>query len=373
MEEADILADQIIIMKEGNIICNGSPYELKTKYGEGYHVTLFKEPYANTENVVKFVKDSLPTAEIIGFAYAEISFRVPFADSNLNQFFEEIDKNKEKIGIKSYIVSLTTLEEVFIKVSQQTNENQENQETADSDLLPQKFEKKDFFNDFRALIKKRFQITRRDYYFFCIEFVVPIFIVLVGTYLMLITDLILDQSSYKELISKYQLPQDIIYYAKNDVVEDLMTSLQADNDITITPSTANTTYYFDLEVFDSRNYFPYRMGSLFFYEMDNDIYEPVIFHNQTAFQSLSTYYQAVSLAILHTYDPSIQITVYNHPLPVTEFMKNVDSIGDAIISSLVFGLAFSFIPAGILFYIVKEEVAGIKFQHLISGCSLTWY
>ena len=107
--------------------------------------------------------------------------------------------------------------------------------------------------------------------------------------------------------------------------------------------------------------------------MDNDIYEPVIFHNQTAFQSLSTYYQAVTLAILHTYDPSIQITVYNHPLPVTEFMKNVDSIGDAIISSLVFGLAFSFIPAGILFYIVKEEVAGIKFQHLISGCSLTWY
>lgn len=36
MDEADVLGDRICILREGNVVCCGSPLFLKTKYGVGY-------------------------------------------------------------------------------------------------------------------------------------------------------------------------------------------------------------------------------------------------------------------------------------------------------------------------------------------------
>ena len=63
----------------------------------------------------------------------------------------------------------------------------------------------------------------------------------------------------------------------------------------------------------------------------------------------------------------------NHPLPITQQQLDASSGGDGVLSSLVFGLAFAFIPAGIVAYIVKEREMNVKHQHLISGVSLWAY
>ncbi|OMJ77796.1 hypothetical protein SteCoe_22546 [Stentor coeruleus] len=373
MEEADILADRIVIMKEGSLVCSGSSMYLKSKYGVGYYVTFFKENTAEDESIEKFVKSLWPTASLLNTAHAEISFRLPQTESStFATAFDRIDAEKELFGIKSYVISLSTLEEVFIKASENQNADVEEYEE-DEYFLPEESEEKPFFKDFWLLLKKRFIISKRDLMVILLEFLIPLAIMILGTWQMMIMDIIISQDPYKEVISQYETPQDILYAVQNSVVEDVMANLNNQEAITISDTTTPTLKAFDEVVFDERYIDPYRMGALFFFQMENDTYEPVIFHNQTAFQSMSTYYQETSLSILHLYNPDLKITVYNHPLPITNLMKEADSYGDAMITALIFGLAFSFIPAGIVCLGVKENLEGIKFQHTISGCSLAWY
>ena len=44
MDEADILGDRIAIISHGKLRCVGSSLFLKTKFGDGYHLTLVKQP-----------------------------------------------------------------------------------------------------------------------------------------------------------------------------------------------------------------------------------------------------------------------------------------------------------------------------------------
>lgn len=43
MEEADILGDRIAIMSSGKLRCVGSPLFLKSRFGEGYSLTLVRK------------------------------------------------------------------------------------------------------------------------------------------------------------------------------------------------------------------------------------------------------------------------------------------------------------------------------------------
>ena len=63
----------------------------------------------------------------------------------------------------------------------------------------------------------------------------------------------------------------------------------------------------------------------------------------------------------------------NHPLPITKRQLETSNVGDGVLGCLVFSLGFSFIPASIIAFIVKEREMNVKHQHLISGVSLWAY
>lgn len=51
---------------------------------------------------------------------AEIAFQLPLSEmGKFKGLFEELDKNIEKLKISSYGISITTLEEVFLKVAEE--------------------------------------------------------------------------------------------------------------------------------------------------------------------------------------------------------------------------------------------------------------
>jgi len=54
MDEADILGDRIAIISHGKLRCVGSSLFLKTKFGDGYHLTLVKEKSKSTRRFVYF-------------------------------------------------------------------------------------------------------------------------------------------------------------------------------------------------------------------------------------------------------------------------------------------------------------------------------
>ena len=120
MDEADTLGDRIGIMSHGKMMCCGTSLFLKKKYGIGYNLTIVKSSQdVPSDKITSFVEKHIDGTEIALNSGEEIDLRLPFSESGkFKGMFEEIDVSLEALGIKSYGISITTLEDVFIKVGE---------------------------------------------------------------------------------------------------------------------------------------------------------------------------------------------------------------------------------------------------------------
>lgn len=117
MDEADLLGDRIAIMAKGELQCCGSSLFLKQKYGAGYHMTLVKEPHCNPESISQLVHHHVPNATLESSAGAELSFILPKESTHrFESLFAKLEKKQKELGIASFGASVTTMEEVFLRV-----------------------------------------------------------------------------------------------------------------------------------------------------------------------------------------------------------------------------------------------------------------
>lgn len=76
----------------------------------------------NSSKVQGVITAKIPEATVLTDVGAELTVQLPFASShNFQSMFEYFDGNLDNLGIRSYGVSVTTLEEVFIKVQHGTH------------------------------------------------------------------------------------------------------------------------------------------------------------------------------------------------------------------------------------------------------------
>ena len=104
--------------------CCGSSLFLKRFYGVGYNMTLEKKDVNTFKSslVSALVAEHIPEAKMITDVGAELTFQLPFTSSHKFQdMFEVIDEQQTGLGVESYGVSVTTLEEVFIKTARGTD------------------------------------------------------------------------------------------------------------------------------------------------------------------------------------------------------------------------------------------------------------
>uniref|UniRef100_A0A8C3WSX6 ATP binding cassette subfamily A member 3 n=1 Tax=Catagonus wagneri TaxID=51154 RepID=A0A8C3WSX6_9CETA len=117
MDEADLLGDRIAIMAKGELQCCGSSLFLKQKYGAGYHMTLVKEPHCSPEGVSRLVHQHVPSATLESSAGAELSFTLPKESTHrFESLFTKLERKQKELGIASFGASVTTMEEVFLRV-----------------------------------------------------------------------------------------------------------------------------------------------------------------------------------------------------------------------------------------------------------------
>ncbi|TSK87603.1 ATP-binding cassette sub-family A member 3 [Bagarius yarrelli] len=117
MDEADLLGDRIAIMAGGELQCCGSPLFLKNKYGAGYHMVIVKDALCNISEITRLVHMYVPNATLESSAGAEVSYILPKeSTSRFELLFAELEMNREELGIASYGASVTTMEEVFLRV-----------------------------------------------------------------------------------------------------------------------------------------------------------------------------------------------------------------------------------------------------------------
>jgi ATP-binding cassette subfamily A (ABC1) protein 3 len=116
MEEADALSDCIAIMNHGEVKCCGSPIFLKNMYGSGYSFTVSKDETFNENQFLLMIKNIILNFKIETNVAGEIKISLPYeAVDKLPQLLNEVENNKQNIGISAYGISSSTLEEVFLK------------------------------------------------------------------------------------------------------------------------------------------------------------------------------------------------------------------------------------------------------------------
>ncbi|ELK38567.1 ATP-binding cassette sub-family A member 3 [Myotis davidii] len=119
MDEADILGDRIAIMVKGSLRCCGSSLFLKNIYGVGYHIVIVKAPHCNVEEISKLIYYHIPSAALEKNVMNELSFLLPKEYTHrFEALFTDLERRHTELGIASFGVTITTMEEVFFRLSE---------------------------------------------------------------------------------------------------------------------------------------------------------------------------------------------------------------------------------------------------------------
>ncbi|XP_032366681.1 retinal-specific phospholipid-transporting ATPase ABCA4 isoform X4 [Etheostoma spectabile] len=163
MDEADLLSDRVAIISQGRLYCCGSPIFLKNCFGAGFYLTVVRRmkhdtPKAscdraddcscncskcskfkvdqeerqppdrqmdgNMERITGLIHHHVPQARLIEAIGQELTYLLPnrnFKPKAYASLFRELEETLVDIGLSSFGVSDTSLEEIFLKVTANGN------------------------------------------------------------------------------------------------------------------------------------------------------------------------------------------------------------------------------------------------------------
>uniref|UniRef100_A0A3B4ZBY1 ATP binding cassette subfamily A member 7 n=1 Tax=Stegastes partitus TaxID=144197 RepID=A0A3B4ZBY1_9TELE len=165
MDEAELLGDRIAIISQGKLCCCGSPLFLKSRLGSGYYLTVVKregmdtstpssssictstsistnklesslsedtglgsEESSSCESLLALVQHHIPGARLVEESRCEAVINLPQTaakDSSLALFLSDLDQKLAELGIRSYGLSDSTLEQIFLRVAEETGVDSE--------------------------------------------------------------------------------------------------------------------------------------------------------------------------------------------------------------------------------------------------------
>ncbi|XP_069122955.1 phospholipid-transporting ATPase ABCA1-like [Argopecten irradians] len=217
LDEADMIGDRIAVMDSGRLMCVGSPLYLKQRLGSGYHLKLTKLENCNLDNVLACLRTYIPEAGVIEDVGSEVTIKLPLPSGNMERLYSalhNLDTHKDGLNVGSYGIFDTTLEEVFLKICAVAEKNvlltdEVVQKASDMQLSNEKFRispennqqrapemtrrsrvrvstGSQKFQQFGALLTKRFHHYRRNWRMFLSVVLFPVLFVAAALGLTLI-------------------------------------------------------------------------------------------------------------------------------------------------------------------------------------------
>ncbi|GFT89233.1 ATP-binding cassette sub-family A member 3 [Nephila pilipes] len=422
MEEADVLGDRIAIMADGEIQCCGSPLFLKKKYGAGYHLVMVKEPSCDVSAVTNLILHYVPTAEMSSNIGTELKYILPHDSSHLfPALFSEIEKRKNELKVSGYGASITTMEEVFIKVGHKTSQEtlekvlvpidfvavRESASPADSgihviaadtdsgtevDLHSVDYQPEErnnglwlFLQHLQALLEKRILHSYRNWVLTLSQLILPPFFLII-TLVMLKTfpkpedapPLLLSIDSFHGSAVPYDVNKNFNRTRElGDIFAFQFTGIN--NPHLIDSYRENlTTYLLNVASQDIGRYNLHNMVAAQFdaEKEKNKTFITSLFNNQ-AYHSPAIALQEVHNTVLkYLTNNSFAFEITNHPLPRSLSDKGKQQQTDMtesyqIAQDIMFGM--SFLVASFAVFIIKERASGSKHLQKVSGGNLFSY
>lgn len=104
-------------MAGGTLKCSGTSFFLKKRFGTGYHLICVKDEKCISNNVTELLAKYIPGIEIESDIGTELSYQLPESEvGSFEQMFIDLENHRDELHLGGYGVSLTTLEEVFLKI-----------------------------------------------------------------------------------------------------------------------------------------------------------------------------------------------------------------------------------------------------------------
>ena len=435
MDEADLLGDSIAILHRGRVNCWGSSYFLKQKLGVGYNVRMESSNTVTPAIVQTLIEDSIKSApmtsdreinkiELLSAAGSELSFRVPmWGLPRFPDLFEALEKKETEYGIANIGVSVTTLEEIFIKIANQDHDEEHQRQSIKMqhpvEAVPQSgFNKfRNWFtgrpsvpavqneneklllssnvqpvytegtsidmnlsrialpheerlqgkelsvSQLRGLFYKRFNYSKRDRCTVCFQLVLPVILI---TFTLALAGLPLPE-----------LPSlNVVNYDKKTLFPVAPTGhwnftnpnfiMDPHNDI----SSAGAMNGFLNETYNKHHTERYQAL------VHNSVTGvDSLFVNTSNIHSFAVGYTQIAIERFqkqagHEND---QITIANYPQPFSDYFKNLIQGFQAVSIGIFILLPFAFIPANYVSFLVKERESKAKHVQLVSGVRLSSY
>ena len=413
MEEASILGNRIGIISLGHMKCIGSPLFLIEKYGKYMNLNVFKEEDADDNAIVDFILNQAENVEYEVLS-EEIMFRIPVKDTDIaevklldiSQFFRYFDENMYDLRIKSYSVSMPTLEDVFLNIGAEEkliNEyDKKNEDENDIILfeknLKEKYSPKEkFINDFMINMKRRYLIMIRDTKGIMLEVIGPILLVLIGLVLSttekplrsfpsvidfnitgkqnIIFSSMLSETnipSYfindSELVHSQQLKNFPTYNDKKQAILDF-------NDaIFEIMKNEEQSEHKELDMFNA-SYIGYYSSMLILEEDEiKNKYQFIISLNSRVKQCIPIYLPLLLKSVIEkAAKKKINIKYTHSPMPLTYDIKDEKFIGCNYAVMFFLSAALSIMPINYIFHLVKERINNSKHLMRISSVNIASY
>lgn len=132
----DLRGQVFSLIKDGKLKCSGSSLFLKNNLGDGYHLTMSLGANSSLPQIETFIKQATPTAFLDKLYGNEAQFVLPLASSGtFPTLFELLERDSKILNLQNYGVSMTTMDEVFLKVTRTEEEKVNQKEEIQEDLL----------------------------------------------------------------------------------------------------------------------------------------------------------------------------------------------------------------------------------------------
>jgi ABC-type multidrug transport system ATPase subunit len=152
MDEADLLADKIVILKNGQLHCSGTSLSLKRKFGLGYTISILFQSHVESKDKFTSCLKQMYSSDIklISDSSSELKIILPaqmysFKNSSYSSLFKFIESKRKEYYIESYSITYSSLEDVFLNLS-----NSEELDEEKSSMCEKASE--DVFDDFQVLL-----------------------------------------------------------------------------------------------------------------------------------------------------------------------------------------------------------------------------
>ncbi|XP_049526534.1 phospholipid-transporting ATPase ABCA3-like [Dermacentor silvarum] len=120
--EADVLGDRVAVMANGRIRCCGAPTFLKQRFGTGYRMNITKmQRKCKVATITTLLRKYAPKARVQSDSDNEVVFIIGqmIATKIIIEMFRDLESRTEELGVESVGLSMTSLEDVLIRVGEE--------------------------------------------------------------------------------------------------------------------------------------------------------------------------------------------------------------------------------------------------------------